>query len=311
VLRFRDGDAASSRGRPRRHESVTVPTRKGVARVIAATRRRASIRAIARSIREMAMTARVACEASGDAILRVGLARSAADIEAAQRLRWRVFAGEMGARLAARSDGRDVDCFDDFCEHLVVRDERDGTVVGTYRVLTAERARRLGTFYAETEFDLTRIERLKPGLCEIGRACIDPAWRGGAVLMLLWQGIATLMRERGSRHLIGCASIPMDDGGANARRVWRDLAPAHLAPIEYRVFARDPLIAREAEPDAPDGCDRAAASVPPLLRAYLRMGAWIAGDPAVDADFRTADLCMLLPLERVEARYARHWLKAA
>lgn len=241
--------------------------------------------------------------------LSVGIARSAAEVEAAQRLRWRVFAGEMGARLATRTAGRDEDCFDAFCEHLVVRDERDGAVVGTYRVLTAERARRLGTFYAETEFDLTRIERLKPGLCEIGRACIDPAWRGGAVLMLLWQGIATLMRERGARHLIGCASIPLDDGGDNARRVWRDVAPAHLAPIEYRVFARAPLIPRDAPPDSGDRA--AAAAVPPLVRAYLRMGAWIASDPAFDADFRTADLFMLLPLERVEARYARHWLKAA
>jgi putative hemolysin len=260
----------------------------------------------------MAMGARATSEVTGDAVLSVGVARDASEIEAAQRLRWRVFAEEMGAQIATRTAGRDEDCFDAFCEHLVVRDERDGTIVGTYRVLTAERARRLGTFYSETEFDLTRIERLRPGLCEIGRACIDPSWRGGAVLMLLWQGIATLMRERGSRHLIGCASIPMGDGGGNALRVWRDFAPAHLAPIDFRVFAREPLIPHGAPPAAIDDLDRLPPPVvPPLLRAYLRVGAWIASEPAVDARFRTADLFMLLPLERVEARYARHWLKAA
>lgn len=252
-----------------------------------------------------------ALEHDSPPILSVRLARTAADVDGALRLRYRVFAGELGARLGSRTPGRDEDCFDAWCEHLVVRDERSGEVVGTYRILAAERAKRLGTFYAETEFDLTRLGRVRDGLCEIGRACVDPAHRGGPALLMLWKGIATFMRERGSTHLIGCASVPLHDGGANAARVWRSLAPAHLAPIDYRVFAREPLLPREAPMPDPGDDDPETPVVPPLLRGYLRMGAWIGGEPARDGTFRSADLFMLLPLARMEARYARHWRKAA
>ncbi|MGH7187335.1 MAG: GNAT family N-acetyltransferase, partial [Pseudomonadota bacterium] len=166
------------------------------------------------------------------------MAQSAAEIDAAQRLRYRVFVEEMGARTAGSRGGRDRDFFDPWCEHLIVRDVARDEVVGTYRILTAERAARLGTFYSETEFDLTRLGRLRPGLCEIGRACIDRTYRTGAAIALLWKGIATFLRERHCTHLIGCASISMADGGANARRAWDALSRGHLAPIEYRVFPR-------------------------------------------------------------------------
>jgi putative hemolysin len=241
-------------------------------------------------------------------ILSVRLARTACDIEAAQRLRYRVFAGELGARLPSAGAARDEDCFDPWCEHLLVRDERADAVVGTYRVLTAERARRLGTFYAETEFDLTRLARLRNGLCELGRACVDPAYRGGPSLLLLWQGVVALMRERGATHVIGCASVPLTHGVAPVLALWRLLAPTHLAPIESRVFARQPLVDRGGELVE---VGETAPPPPPLLRAYLRMGAWIGGEPAHDEAFRTADFFMLLPLSRLEARYARHLLKAA
>ena len=155
------------------------------------------------------------------------LAATDRDVDAAQRLRYRVFAGEMGARLAGLASGRDEDQFDAWCEHLIVRDERCGEVVGTYRVLTADRAARLGSFYADTEFDLSRLAPLRPGMCEIGRACIHPDYRDGGAIMLLWQGLAALMQQRRCRTLIGCASIAMDDGGANALRVWRRLARTH------------------------------------------------------------------------------------
>ena len=148
--------------------------------------------------------------------LSVELAADARAIDAAQALRYRVFAGEMGARVTGRTPGRDQDLFDPWCEHLVARDEDTGEVVGTYRVLTPDRAQRLGTYYADTEFDLTRLVLMRPGLCEVGRACIHPDYRTGAVIMLLWQGIAKLMARRGCDHLMGCASIAMTDGGANA-----------------------------------------------------------------------------------------------
>ena len=239
--------------------------------------------------------------------LSVGLATTRDDIAAAQRLRYRVFVEEMGARIATRRPGHDEDPFAAWCAHLVVRDEGSGSIVGTYRILTAERAKRLGTYYADSEFDLTRLARLKPAMAEIGRACIDARYRTGATIMLLWQGIAQLLRERGADYLIGCASVGMGDGGGNAMRVYRHLAARHLAPIEYRVFPRHPLALRDDD----DPADSAAPAVPPLLKGYLRLGAWIGGEPAWDPDFNTADLFVFLPLAQVEARYARRYLQAA
>jgi putative hemolysin len=241
-------------------------------------------------------------------------ATSARDLEGAQRLRYRVFVEEMGARIATRVPGREEDFFDPWCEHLIVRDRAADEIVGTYRILTAERAQGLGTFYADTEFDLTRLAALKASCMEIGRACVHPAYRTGTTLLLLWQGIAQLMMERGHAHLIGCASVSMRDGGTNAHAIWRNVAPDHLAPIEYQVFPRHGLLARQpahAVPDAARESDPGTAQVPPLLKTYLRMGAWIGGEPAWDPDFNTADFFILLPLARVASRYARHYRAAA
>lgn len=228
-------------------------------------------------------------------------ATGSGDIAAAQRLRHRVFVEEMGARATLHSMGREYDFFDPWCEHLIVRDQTSGDVVGTYRLLTAENARRLGTFCAEREFDLTRLGRLRPQLVEVGRACIDPAYRTGAAVMLLWSGVARLAREHGASYLIGCASISMADGGVNAAAIYTELARRHLAPPEYRVRPRSPLAALE----------RPLATTwitPPLVKGYVRLGAWIGGEPAWDPDFNTADLLVFLPLARIEARYARHFL---
>ena len=236
------------------------------------------------------------------------VARSPDVVEAAQRLRHRVFVEDMGARTPCRRAGIDEDMFDPWCEHLVVREAGGNEVVGTYRLLTPERARRLGTYYAETEFDLTRLQLLRDGLCEVGRACVHPDYRAGAVIYRLWQGIAQLVLERGYRFLIGCASMTMADGGTSAKHVATRLA-MHLAPIEYRVTPRHPL----CPDDHDDGMSHADATVPvpPLLAAYLRLGAWLGGDPAWDPDFNTADFFTFLPLARVTSRHARHFLKAA
>ena len=107
---------------------------------------------------------------------------------------------------------------------------------------------------------------------------------------------------------MGCASIAMTDGGANALRVYREVAAKHLAPIECRVFPRHPLAGRD-DLSATDAVG--SASIPALLKGYLRLGAWIGGEPAWDPDFNTADLFVLLPLSRLEARYARHYFRAA
>lgn len=233
--------------------------------------------------------------------LHVGLAQSESEIRAAKKLRYRVFAEELGARLNCREPGIDHDLYDPYCEHLVVRDEAAGRIVGTYRILSPQAAKRVGGYYSESEFDLTRLQLLREGMVEIGRSCIDPDYRTGATIALLWAGLARYMAEGSYRHLIGCASIGMADGGHAAANLYRGLG-AHLAPIEYRVFPRHPLPVERLFDGQP-------AELPPLIKGYLRAGAWIGGEPAWDPDFNTADLLILLPMARVDQRYARHFLE--
>ena len=233
--------------------------------------------------------------------LHVGLAQCASEIREAQKLRYRVFAGELGANLPSREPGVDQDLYDPFCEHLVVRDEEAGRIVGTYRILPPQAAKRVGGYYSENEFDLTRLQLLRPGMVEIGRSCIDPDYRTGATIALLWSGLARYMAQGNHRYLIGCASIGMADGGHAAANLYLGLG-AHLAPIEYRVFPRHPLPIEQLFDGRP-------AELPPLIKGYLRAGAWIGGEPAWDPDFNTADLLVMMPMARVDQRYARHFLE--
>jgi putative hemolysin len=236
--------------------------------------------------------------------LALSFARTPGEVREAQRLRYKVFVEEMGASVTTREPGIDRDHFDSHCDHLLVRDQDSLRVVGTYRLLRPANAARIGAYYADSEFDLVRLQHIRPHAVEIGRACIHPDFRTGAVIMLLWAGITRFMLENRYEYLIGCASISMSDGGANVAAVYRNISEKYLAPIEYRVAPRNPL-PLELLPV----CDKPI--VPPLLKGYLRLGAWIAGEPAWDPDFNTADLLVLLPLARVEPRYARHYLGMA
>jgi putative hemolysin len=231
--------------------------------------------------------------------LTVGFARTEGEIHDAQRLRYRVFAGEMGANLPSRTPGIDYDVYDPYCEHLVVRDSGSGEVVGNYRILSPENAQKIG-YYSENEFDLTRLQHLRPRLVEIGRSCVHPDYRNGATIALLWSGLAHYMTERGHDYLMGCASISMADGGHAAASLYNRLS-GNLGPQEYRVFPRCPLPLAALRRDSP-------AETPPLIKAYLRAGAWVCGEPAWDPDFNTADLPILMPMGRVSGRYARHYL---
>lgn len=232
--------------------------------------------------------------------LHVGLAHTEHEILEAQRLRYQVFGEELGARLPSRDEGIDRDIFDPHCDHLIVRDENTAQVVGTYRLLPPEAARKVGSYYSDTEFDLTRLQHLRRRMVEVGRSCIHPDYRSGAVIQLLWGGIARYMSQGGYTHLIGCASIGMQDGGHAAASLYRQLEN-HLAPPEYRVFPRCALPLEKLN-------DQVAAEMPPLIKGYLRAGSYVCGAPAWDADFNTADLLILLPLVKVEGRYARHFL---
>ena len=231
--------------------------------------------------------------------LSVGLARGPADIEDAQRLRFEVFAQEMGAQLEPTDDGIDQDEFDAFCDHLIVRDDDTTRVVGTYRILPPHKARALGKLYSENEFDLSRLTHLRPSLIEVGRSCVHADYRNGSAILLLWAGMAQYMKSAGYRHLIGCASAPLADGGMQAARL-RDELQGYLASPEYRVFPRVPF------PHA--RIPRASSvEIPPLIKGYVRLGAKVCGEPAWDPDFNTADFLIWLSLDGIDPRYARHF----
>ncbi len=233
----------------------------------------------------------------------VGLARTESEIREAQKLRYRVFAEEMGARLNVKEAGVDADLYDPYCEHLIVRDEANGRIVGTYRILSPEAARRVGGYYSETEFDLTRLQHLRPRMVEVGRSCIDPDYRSGSVISLLWAKLAEYMVSNNYEYLIGCASISMADGGHNAANIFVQLIEENLAPVEYRVFPHSGLPYERLVTG--QKCE-----VPPLVKGYLRAGAYVCGEPSWDPDFNTADLLVMLPMSCMSARYLKHFVHA-
>jgi len=236
--------------------------------------------------------------------LSVALAVDGEQVREAQRLRYRVFVEEMGARLNTPEAGLDIDIFDAWCDHLLVRDDISNEVVGTYRILPPHQAKRIGSLYSESEFDLTRLANLRPRMVEVGRSCVHPDYRNGGTITLLWAGLADYMLKNGYDYLIGCASISMADGGHAAASIYRQTSAKHLGPIEWRVFPRCPLPL-----DALEQKDL-EASLPPLIKGYLRVGAYVCGEPAWDPDFNTADLLLLLPLARMNPRYMKHFMGA-
>ncbi|MGO9056612.1 MAG: GNAT family N-acetyltransferase [Candidatus Binataceae bacterium] len=234
--------------------------------------------------------------------LQTGLAHSAAAVEEVQRLRYRVFGQEMGA-LNDAEGGLDRDCFDAHCDHLMVRDTSNNRVVGTYRILNAVRASATGGFYSEHEFDLGGLAALRAHLAEVGRACVDPAYRNGTVIAMLWSGLVRYARSCGYRFLMGCGSIPLALGHDTAGRICNHVKQAHLSPPHWRAHPRVPF-----EYSVNEGTEGRKPPLPALLKGYLRAGAYVCGEPAWDRDFGTADLLVLLPLDRVTDRYASHFL---
>jgi putative hemolysin len=228
------------------------------------------------------------------------IAGDRARIRAAQRLRHQVFGQELGARLNSPLAGHDIDAVDDLADHLVVTHTATGEVVGTYRLLPPGRGPRL---YSDGEFDLTALAPLRPSLIEAGRSCVHPGHRGGAVINQMWSALARYTLLSGHRYLAGCASVPLGDGGTAAAHAWELGRTRYAAPPELQVTPHRPWRPTAPAPDRP-----ALAQLPPLLRGYLRIGAWICGAPAHDPDFDVADFFVVLDMERLGERYRRFFL---
>lgn len=243
-------------------------------------------------------------------------ADSESDLHSAQALRYQVFAGELGARLAPQAVDcqRDVDRFDAYCDHLLVWAVDTGChlapeLVGTYRVLGPEAARRAGGLYAEQEFDLSPLEALRPRMIELGRACVAPAWRSGGVILSLWAALGQYMVRRELETMVGCASVGLLDGGGFAHALWQTLRQTHLVDAEWLVTPRIPLtLSTSAGKAAEAAVPLPMRNMPPLIKGYLRGGARVLGAPAYDADFHTADLPIMMRRQELSPRYRAQFL---
>jgi putative hemolysin len=233
--------------------------------------------------------------------LRTFVAQDERIVEEAQSLRYRVFSQEMGARLHSNVPGLDVDEIDGYCDHLVVYDRQAEKVIGCTRLLSDAQAAKLGHFYSEGEFHLDGVLALPGRFLEIGRTCVDSNYRGGMVIAALWSGLADYIAANRFDYLMGCASISPGPSGFAVEAVYRQLPREHLGPDALRVAPK------RAVPPA-RRCQRDESGIPPLLQAYLRLGAWVCGEPCWDEDFNVMDLFVLLPVERLAARYEKHFI---
>lgn len=231
-------------------------------------------------------------------------------VEAAQRLRHDVFSTEPGFVLSGSaggcggSTGLDADRFDQYCDHLLVRDDASGVLVGCYRMLPPTAAIAAGGLYSAGEFDITPLDPLRPWLVEMGRAVVRPGHRNGAVVLLMWAGILAYADRYGYDFVSGCVSVPVHGQGSPGSQIRgvRDLVQRrHASP--YRLTPHRPVVV--------DGCGLdeitppARPAIPPLLRGYLRLGARICGEPAHDPDFGVGDFPALLAKHDADARYLR------
>ena len=238
----------------------------------------------------------------GDSPYVLRMASTAREVEAAQRLRFLVFAEEMGANLRGAHRGLDADAFDEHCDHLLVCVRDTDQVVGTYRILNPTGARNAGGLYSATEFDLRNLAHLANRTVEMGRAAVHPDHRDGAVISLLWAGLLHYVLARGLEYMIGCASVSVTCGWRRAVDILRLVARNHLGPSEYRVFPFRPF---PLDADWPE--ERVA--LPPLIKGYLRLGAFACGHAGWDPEFGTADLLVMLPLAAMNARYVNGLLR--
>ena len=241
--------------------------------------------------------------------IEVCLARTDAQVEAAQRLRYEVFVREWGAGVGA--GGRDADEYDALMDHLVVIDHgAGGRVVGTYRLLRHERLRGEAEFYSSNEFDLAPLLGSGHRLLELGRSCVLREYRSLPVLQKLWHAIAAYVAEHRIELMFGCASLRGTDPQA-VREQLSYLHHWHLAPEALRPRAlanrRTPmaLMAKEAVDPL-----RAMRALEPIVRGYLRAGAWVGEDAWVDEEFNAIDVCIVMPTARLRRRHREHFERA-
>lgn len=251
-------------------------------------------------------------ERSNNIVLR--LAESAAEVRAAQALRYRIFYRDMAAKPSAEVAAleRDFDEFDDYCDHLLMLDQSLGggpeSVIGTYRLMRREASVRCGRFYSADEYDISNLLNHPGEILELGRSCIDPEYRKGWAMQLLWKGIVAYVMAYNVELMFGCASLPGTDPQALALPL-SYLYRHHLAPAELRPRA---VASRYQEMDLAPEEDilprQALREMPPLIKGYLRLGGYVGDGAVVDHEFGTTDVCVIVKMASVTGRYYRHYV---
>jgi putative hemolysin len=245
--------------------------------------------------------------------LQVRLAESAADIDAAQALRYRIFYEIMGALPLPGMEQRrrDSDGYDQICDHLLVFDHSRGTgaeaVVGTYRLIRRAAAARLGAFYSQAEYDIAALLAYPGEILELGRSCVDAGYRARSVMQLLWGGISAYVSHYDIALMFGCASLPGIDPDALAAPL-SYLYYHHLAPPAMRARALPERFVdmRRLDPAALDPA-RMLAALPPLIKGYLRLGGFVGDGAVIDQQFNTTDVCIVVKTDLVAEKYSRHY----
>lgn len=233
-------------------------------------------------------------------------AHNAASIQAAQRLRAQTFSAEYGVHFD-HPTGLDIDSYDAFCQHLNVYDTTTGQLIATTRLLSDQQAVLAGGFYSAQEFDMSCLmPHLEGRVLEIGRTCVHADYRSGAAITVLWSALADYLVEEEFSYLIGCASISLEETGERFAAIMATLDEEKFVQPAMRVkpkLAMPRLVsAHHVE---------TKVSLPPLLKAYLRMNAKIGGEACFDTAFNCADMFIVLDVATLAGRYAQRFLKTA
>jgi putative hemolysin len=243
----------------------------------------------------------------------VRLARTPAEIDAAQALRYRVFYEEMTAHPSPEvaAERRDFDEFDKVCDHLLVLDRRRGEgpegIVGTYRLIRREAAQRAGRFYSASEYDIGKMIDYPGEVLELGRSCIAKDARNTATMQMLWRGIALYAYHYDIKVMFGCASTPGTDPSQHAQAL-SYLYQNHLAPPEIRVRARpERYVDMNILPSDSFDKRKAMARVSPLIKGYLRLGGFVGDGAVIDSEFDSTDVFIIVKTELVTEKYIRHY----
>jgi putative hemolysin len=245
--------------------------------------------------------------------LQVRLAETAEDIDAAQALRYRIFYEALGARPLPhmRRRRRDIDRFDNDCDHLLVldhaREAGHDRVVGTYRLLRRKAAARLQGFYSAAEYDITPLVAHPGEILELGRSCVDTGYRQRSAMQLLWSGIAAYVFHHRIALMFGCASLPGTDPSSLSLPLsylyYYHLAPPALRP---RALSERYVDMRRVAMGAIDP-GRALNALPPLIKGYLRLGGFTGDGAVIDEQFNTTDVCILVKTDLITEKYSRHY----